>query len=76
MGWFDDLFNNEDDTENINIEKIYSNDDILRDDYSFENEDELDEAINGDEVNDNLDDNNNLNLNNLSEENNNTEIGN
>jgi len=75
IGW-NDLFNNDDDKENINIEKILPSDGILTDEYSFKDEDEFDKAINGDEDNDNLDDNNNLILNNLSQENNNNEIGN
>ena len=75
IGW-DDLFNNDDDKENINIEKILPSDDILTDEYFFKDEDEFDEAINGDEDNDNLDDNHNLILNNLSQENINNELGN
>ena len=74
IGW-DDLFNNDDDKENI-LEKILPSDDILADEYSFKDEDEFDEAINGDEDNDNLEYNNNLILNNLNQENNNQEIGN
>ena len=48
MGIF---INNDNDKEKINIEKILPNDDILIDDYSFKDEDEFDEAINGDEDN-------------------------
>ena len=43
LGW-DDMFNN----EKANIEKILTDDDILKNDYSFKEEDEFDEAINGD----------------------------
>ena len=39
------MFNNDDDNENINIEKILSNNDILKGDYSFEEEEDRDEAI-------------------------------
>ena len=43
LGW-DDMFNN----EKANIEKILTDDDILKNDYFFKEEDEFDEAINGD----------------------------
>ena len=45
LGW-DDMFNNENNNEIANIEKILTDDDILKNDYSFKEEDELDEAIN------------------------------
>ena len=44
IGW-EDMLNNDDDNENINIEKILSNNDILKGDYSFEEEEDRDEAI-------------------------------
>ena len=47
LGW-DDMFNNENNNEIANIEKILTDDDMLKNDYSFKEEDELDEAINGD----------------------------
>ena len=47
------MFNNEEDSENINIRKISSNDDILNIDYSFQDEEDCDEAINGDNVSEN-----------------------
>ena len=40
------MFNNENDNEYINIEKIMHNDDILKNDYSFKDEEEYEEEIN------------------------------
>ena len=37
IGW-DDILNNENDNEYINIEKIMPNDDILKNDFSFKDE--------------------------------------
>ena len=47
LGW-DDMFNNENNNEKANIEKILTDDDILKNDYFFKEEDEFCEAINGD----------------------------
>ena len=46
LGW-DDMFNNENNNEKANIEKILTDDDILKNDYFFKEEDEFCEAING-----------------------------
>ena len=74
LGW-DDMFNNENNNEKSNIEKILADDDILKNDYSFKEEDELDEAINGDiNLNDIDGNDDNLILNNISEENKNNEV--
>ena len=74
LGW-DDMFNNENNNEIANIEKILTDDDILKNDYSFKEEDELDEAINGDINLNDIDENeDNLILNNISEENKNNEV--
>ena len=69
------MFNNENNNEIANIEKILTDDDILKNDYSFKEEDELDEAING-ALNLNYIDGNedNLILNNISEENKSNEV--
>ena len=79
MGW-EDYFNKDDDNENINNEKILPDDDILKNDYSFKEEEELDEVINVDKYSDNSEENsnniNNLILNRLSEEKNNNNLGN
>ena len=76
IGW-EDMYNNDD--ENININKILPNDDdIIKDDFSFEEEEYRDEAIHdykdseNSEENSNYDDN--LVLNSLSEEKNNNNI--
>lgn len=47
------MFNNEDDNENINVEKFLPNDDLNKD-YSFEEEEDYGEAINGDNESENL----------------------
>ena len=79
IGW-DDMFDNEEDSENINIEKIARNDDILNIDYAFQDEEDCDEAVNGNNVSENseenINDDNYLILNKLSEESNNNVIGN
>ena len=54
IGW-EDMFNNDDDNENINNEKILPDDDILKNDYSFKEEEELDEVIYVDKDSDNSD---------------------
>ena len=78
IGWEDMLNNDDDDNENINIEKILPNYDILKDDYSFEEEEDRDEAIHGDKDSENSEENSNyddnLILNSLSEEKNNNII--
>ena len=42
------MLNNDDDIGNIITKKIYLDDDIFKYDYSFKEEEECDEAINGD----------------------------
>ena len=65
IGW-EDMFNNDDDNENINNEKILPDDDILKNDYSFKEEEELDEVIYVDKDSDNSDNSeensNNINI--------------
>ena len=69
------MFNNENNNEKANIEKILTDDDILKNDYSFKEEDELDETINGDiNLNDIDGNDDNLILNNISEDNKNNEV--
>ena len=69
------MFNNENNNEKANIEKILTDEDILKNDYSFKEEDELDEAINGDINLNDIDGNeDNLILNNISEENKSNEV--
>ena len=74
------MFNNDDDNENINNEKILPDDAILIDDYSIKEEKELDVAINVDKDSDNSEENsnniNNLILNKLSEEKDNNNLWN
>ena len=74
------MFDNEEDSENINIEKIARNDDILNIDYAFQDEEDCDEAVNGNNVSENteenINDDNYLIFNKLSEESNNNVIGN
>ena len=74
------MFNNDDDNENINNEKILPDDAILIDDYSIKEEKELDVAINVDKDSDNSEENsnniNNLILNKLNEEKNNNNLWN
>ena len=74
------MFNNENDNEYINIEKILPNDDILKNDYSFKDEEEYEGAINYDNDSDNSEENKNKNdniiLSDLNEESTNNNIGN
>ena len=74
LGW-DDMFNNENNNEIANIEKILTDDDILKNDYSFKEEDEIDEVIIWDINLNDIDGNeDNLILNNISEENKSNEV--